>query len=185
METTLSVSLTLLWLLVLLNMSLTVGLARRIRAGLPRLDVLRDGQLAPEFAVSTLDGHIVTKATYLGHIQALLFVSPACKPCRHLLADLRGLEEDARRHGAELLVVSDGAPEETAEFIDLRGSTVPVLVAPRGANRLLSDYRVAGSPFHCLIDSRGFVISAGFGTPDYSKIGLPHGANQGAKVSSQ
>lgn len=50
METILVVSSVLLWVTVLLNIMLTLGLARRIRSVFPKVDSLKVGQKAPNFS---------------------------------------------------------------------------------------------------------------------------------------
>lgn len=83
MESILIISSILLWVVVLLNLLLTLGLARRIRnAAFPVMESLKIGQKAPDFSALTLQGKTVTLADYAGHAAAFVFVSPDCKPCR-------------------------------------------------------------------------------------------------------
>jgi len=58
-------SLVFLWMLLMLNLLLTLGLARRVRGVLPTKALLQVGENAPEFSAQTLEGEKVTLATYL------------------------------------------------------------------------------------------------------------------------
>jgi hypothetical protein len=49
----------------MLNLLLTLGLARRVRGVLPTKALLQVGENAPEFSAQTLEGEKVTLATYL------------------------------------------------------------------------------------------------------------------------
>ncbi len=73
METTLVVSSILLWIVALLNILLTLGLARRIRSAFPRLESLKAGQKAPGFSAQTLQGQTITLTDYEGRATAFIF----------------------------------------------------------------------------------------------------------------
>lgn len=107
METILIISSILLWVMVLLNMLLTLGLARRIRnAAFPLMESLKIGQKAPDFSAPTLQGKTMTLADYAGHPTAFVFISPHCTPCREELPHLRDLAPKAKGFGAELVLVA-------------------------------------------------------------------------------
>ncbi|GIK55235.1 MAG: hypothetical protein BroJett015_08980 [Chloroflexota bacterium] len=77
-DTFLLFSVILLWLLVLLNIVMTIGLARRIKSRLPPpIEFLKAGQPAPPFTAWTLAGTQVTDQDYAGQSIAFIFlISP-------------------------------------------------------------------------------------------------------------
>lgn len=171
MEPILVLSSILLWMLVLLNLLLTLGLARRMRAVFPPMESLKVGQPAPDFTAQTLNGETVTLATYAWRPVAFVFVSPDCKPCREELPRLEGLRPKAEQSGVELVLVSDADEDRTQLLADEAKVTLPILVAPRGSNSFFRDYRVNGTPSYCLIDARGKVRSAGMGLFELEQAG--------------
>ncbi|MDW8326619.1 MAG: TlpA disulfide reductase family protein [Anaerolineales bacterium] len=163
METLLLFSSLLLWVLVLLNLLLTLGLARRMRAAFPRLETLKVGQRAPDFTARTLNGETVTLAAYARRPVAFVFVSPDCQPCREALPRLQELRSQAQQFGVELILVSDAAEDKTLSFVEGLADGLPVLVAPRERTSFLSDYKAMGTPSYCLLDAQGKVRAAGPG----------------------
>ncbi|HEY4691675.1 MAG TPA: peroxiredoxin family protein [Anaerolineae bacterium] len=169
METILVLSSILLWVMVLLNLLLTLGLARRMRVTFPRMGSLKVGQRAPDFTAQTLKGETVTLATYAGRAVAFVFVSPDCKPCREELPRLAGLRPKAEQFGVELLLVSDADEDKTLSFVEGTVDGLPVLVAPRERNPFFSDYKAMGTPSYCLIDAHGKVRVAGVGVSELAE----------------
>lgn len=161
METLLLVSSVLLWLLVILNLLLTLGLARRVRRALSGPEMLRPGEAAPGFRAWTLDGREVSTADYAGRPLALVFISPGCGPCREQVPALQKVLGQPGADGVQVLLVSDGGPEETRRFLEETGSPFPAVVAPRAETRFLEDYRVWATPSYCLVGPDGRVAAAG------------------------
>lgn len=167
METILIISLISLWVVVLLNLLLTLGLARRIRnTAFPLMESLKIGQKAPNFSALTLQGSTITLADYAGHAAAFVFVSPHCAPCREELPHLRDLAPKAGGYGAELVLVSDEGEETTRPFVEGTVDGLTVLVAPRDRNPLFRDYKVPGTPSFYLLDEHGKVQATGIGVSD-------------------
>lgn len=163
METILVLSSILLWVLVLLNLLLTLGLARRLRNAFPKVEMLKAGQPAPDFISLTLKGETVTLATYARRPVAFVFVSPDCKPCREELPRLAGLRPQAEQFGVELVLVSDADEDKTLSFVEGIAEGLPVPVAPRARTSFLMDYKAMGTPSYCLLDAQGRVRAAGPG----------------------
>lgn len=169
METILVVSSVLLWAAVLLNLLLTLGLARRIRTAIPVMESLKVGQKAPNFSAQTLQGQTLTLANYAGRRTAFVFVSPHCKPCQEELPHLRELSSKARDFGTELVLVSDEGEETTGPFAEGVVDGLTVLVAPRGRNPLFTDYKVPGTPSFYLLDAHGKVHGTGIGIDELAE----------------
>jgi peroxiredoxin len=162
-ETILVISTALLWILMLFNILLTVGLGRRINARLPRLETLKVGQNAPNFTAWTLTGNRVSLADYAGRTVAFVFMSPNCRPCREQLPELMTTQAKARQNGVELIVVSDADEAETAKFIGEFDVQLPVLVAPRDRSPFLVNFKVNGTLSYCVVGAQGKVLDAGQG----------------------
>lgn len=163
MESILLLSSISLWVVVLLNLILTLGLARRVHTAFPMMDSLKIGQKAPNFSAPTLQGKTVTLADYAGRTAAFVFVSPHCKPCREELPHLRDLAPKAKDFGVELVLVSDEGEETTRPFVEGTVDGLTVLVAPRDRNPLFRDYKVPGTPSFYLLDAQGKVQATGVG----------------------
>lgn len=166
MEMILVVSSILLWVMVLLNMLWTLGLARRARSAHSVMDSLKIGQKVPAFSAPTLQGKTMTLTDYAERAAAFVFVLPHCEPCREELPHLRELSSKARDYGVELVLVSDEGEETTRPFVDGTMDDLTVLVAPRNHNRFFSDYKVPGTPSFYLLDAQGKVRATGIGVSE-------------------
>lgn len=167
METILVVSSILLWLVVLLNLLLTLALVRRLNAnrsqGVPDSRVgLTRGETAPDFSAQTLSGETIRLRSYAGRSVAFVFISTHCAPCHEILPSLVSLGPKAARAGVELVLVSSNEMDETRAFVEQEQIHLPVLVAPRNSNAFLEDYKATEVPLYCLIDEQGKVQSAGY-----------------------
>ncbi|GLY40513.1 TlpA family protein [Amycolatopsis sp. NBRC 101858] len=91
-------ALVLLGLLCLLNLLLTVGILRRMRAqsttGSGSLFALRPGSAVGEFAATTTEGEPVTTATLNGTVA---FFSAGCAACHDALPDFLAYARDQGR----------------------------------------------------------------------------------------
>lgn len=164
METGLIISSILLWVVVLLNLLLTLALVRRLnRASHPEQGIgLKAGELAPDFTAHTLSGETITRSAYAGRNVAFIFISTHCVPCHEILPRLEPLGPKASRVGTELVLVSGDEIEDTRTFAEELNISLPILIAPRKTNSFITDYQSTGTPSYCLIDGQGRVQSAGY-----------------------
>lgn len=169
METVFILSSVLLWVLVLLNIVLTLALVRKVNSDggsglnsvpLPRSG-LEKGTSAPDFAAQNLHGETVTLAAYQGRAVAFLFVSPTCGPCHDAIPRYDALYTQALSRGTELVLVSSGNGEATHELIGEFKLQMSVLVAPQPDNPFFTDYQVTSTPTYCLVAKDGTVQSSG------------------------
>lgn len=175
METVLIVSSVLLWVVVLLNVLLTLALVRRVNAsgGLNAAGVPENGptigEQAPAFSAQTLEGEPVTLESYTGRgrATALLFISAGCRPCRELLGTLGDLLPGARQTGTDLILASSDKREHVEALLTEFHLDMPVLLAPRDSNTFFTDYKITGTPSYCVIDDDGTVQSAGHPMPTF------------------
>ncbi len=165
METFLLASSILVWIVVLLNLSLTLVLIRRVNAGpgsFPGVETgLPTGRLAPDFSAQTLEGKKVTLADYAGHPTTFVFVASYCEPCHEILPSLKTLAPQARAAGTTLVLVNDGSQQETEEIMRTVDGQVEVLLAPRHEHSFFTNYHIAMTPSYCSLDERGMIVRTG------------------------
>lgn len=162
METGLTVSVVLLWIVVLFNLVLTLALIRRANPGPQAAQSgLKKGQAAPDFTAQTLSGERVTLADYK-HPTAFVFISSNCSPCRLLLPELEELGPQAAQSDVDLVLVSGDRLEETQDYAKEKNIHLPVLVAPRDENPFFTDYQITGTPYCCYIDEQGMIQVTGY-----------------------
>jgi peroxiredoxin len=174
LETVFVVSSILLWLVVLLNLLLTLALVRRVNAhGVNTVGVSEIGpsigEQAPAFSAQTLEGAPVTLESYTrrGRATVLLFISAGCQPCRELLASLEDLLPGAQQTGTDLILVSSDGREKIHALLTELQLDIPVLLAPRDSNPFFTDYHITGTPSYCVIDEDGTIQSAGHPWPSF------------------
>lgn len=181
MEQILFINVILLWVSVLFNLVLVLAVNRRVNNPSNRKsDFLKMGQPAPSFSAETMHGDTVTLDTYVGgRTTGFVFVSPSCQPCHEEIPILEGLGPNAQRSGVDLVLVSTVEKSETQSMVDSLGIHLPVLVAPRGINPFMEDYKVGGTPFYCLVDAAGKVQGTGFLDQDWRRMTASWGKHVG------
>ena len=164
------------WLVLLLNLMLTLRMARYIRSRqrAERRDALREslpelelGAPAPEFGVQDLAGKPARLADYSGRETAFVFISPHCGTCAGELPDLARLAPLARAgSSAELVLVSDSSVAETDVWLAGIAERHPEVTGLRtlmgSGSDLLARYNPRGStPYFCHLDADGRVTARG------------------------
>lgn len=173
METGLLISMILLWIIVFINVILTLALIRQAnsgkRPGNPDEMGLKQGQIAPDFQAQDLSGNRVTLADYRQRNTAFVFISTRCEPCREALPQLKTLATQVSPDQVSLVLVSRDSLEETQHYADEQEIHLPILVAPHGESSFLKDYHISGTPSYSYIDEQGIVQSSGI-------LGIPGGS---------
>lgn len=117
METSFLVSYMVLWIVVVLQGFILLGLVVLVH----RLQTnghassrvspppLRPGAAVPEFATVDLEGNRLSSKDLVGRLTAFLFVAPTCPSCMTTLEEVAGLSHKAR--GNVVLVCRAGRPE--------------------------------------------------------------------------
>ena len=167
-----------LWIVVLINLLLTIGLIRRltqlskVASGFDEEDVgLEKGEQAPDFIAETLDGQVVGLADFTRKAISLVFVSPTCSPCIRKLSKLNALRPQAEQAGVELLLVStDGDRDKMTALAKERNLTLPILFAPMDNNSFAEDYKALATPSFCSLSSEGRVNEAGAFGAKWEKV---------------
>lgn len=149
----------LLWVAVVLNLLLTIGLVRKLNAmqsnapALPR--GLPDGSPLPDATVVDLEGTLRPLAGMLNGPTALLFLSPACEGCRDQLPALGAL---ARQSPPVRILAVLAATEvsQAPEYVEgLVGASF--VLAPGSRTDALERLRVSVFPTFVVVDGQGRV----------------------------
>jgi peroxiredoxin len=176
MQSVLVVSSVALWVVVLLNLLLTLAVIRRINGGGQVHQMgLKPGTEAPDFTAQTLDGKIVTLASYTGHKVAFIFISPYCQPCKAKIPDFQAIHVKTRQVGVEwvLVNVAGTLADAQAMVADFK-ITTPLLYAPRDTNPFIRDYQAGGTPSYCMVDEDGKVLSSGYPDSEANPLWKKH-----------
>lgn len=160
----------LLWVLVLLNMIITLALVQRVnklnsmQAGnaVEEQPPLKAGEPAPEFEARTLNGEKVTLSDFLGKVTMFIFISSQCPVCGEKVVYVNSLLAKQNLSFKPTFVCVDDM-ETARSFIRKLEVDVPVIVAPESSNPFKNDYNIIGTPSYCTIDENGKVKSSGFG----------------------
>ncbi len=157
MQPVLVISVVLLWVIVLFNLLLTLGLIRRVNT----TPAMPQGEPAPDFTAVTLNGDSVTLAQFRGHELTLLFMSSTCSPCVEKISELETLAPEMERRGITFALVFKQSAAEIKTFVEQYQPTMPIWIAPL-PNPFWRDYKVAGTPFYCLVNANQIVSATGF-----------------------
>lgn len=93
--------------------------------------------------------------------------SQNCPPCIEKIPMLNDLGPKAKRVGVELVLVNMGDKLKAETFVKEYDVRLPMLIAPENGNSFKEDYKVAGTPFFCLIDKESKVQATGYFGPDW------------------
>jgi methylamine dehydrogenase accessory protein MauD len=150
-----------LWLLVLVLCVVVVALARQIgtlhlRVG-PRgaLEIDQEGPALnegrPPIETTDTDGRAVTVG---GGAQLLLFVSPGCTVCEHVLPSVSSVGQAAE---VPALVLTDVDDDEARIVFAHKRVHAPVVAAQEA----FTSYEVPGTPYLVVLDDLGVVRAKG------------------------
>lgn len=154
-----------LWIMVLFDLLLALVIIRKINSSgqIPHIG-LKPGTLAPDFTARTLDGNIVTLSNYLGHKVVFIYISTHCQPCREFLPGFKTLSTKIKQGGFEPVLVSTSDAQETKTYVEEFELDLTVLTSIEQHGLFMQGYKIGGTPYYCLIDENGKVVSTGFPT---------------------
>jgi methylamine dehydrogenase accessory protein MauD len=166
--TALIISNIVLWVVVLALLVVVLALTRQLGVLHERITPvgalmlnkgLTVGERAPTVEVQDLAGANLSVGSPRsdGKSTLLLFVSPTCPVCKSLLPIVKSSGRD-ERNWLDIILASDGNPEEHREYVRANGlSNVPYVVsAPLGMT-----YQVSRLPFAALLDEAGVLRARG------------------------
>lgn len=171
------VSIVLLWLLVVVEGLLILGLARQVEAlrtlmtGEPAASMvpaeppgLSAGSVAPDFVLQDTAGSEVRLGDYRGRPLLLVVAGATCGSCSRIVPALNRLAESA---GVDVLVAINTDVEGAAKWAERHG-LVARLAADRDAE-LAGRYNARVKPFAFAIDESGVVERSG-AVPDEEAV---------------
>src|SRR5690625_1689980 len=128
---------------------------------------LEEGQTAPDFLLTKLDGEEVRLSDYRGQPVIINFWATWCPPCRAEMPDFQELYES---EDVEILAVnlteSEQSEEGVQDFIDELGLTFPV---PMDGDTIVSQmYEVQAYPTSYMVDSEGKIQFVARGAINYN-----------------
>lgn len=180
MESVFVINTILTWILILINLLLTLALIRRFNeqtalnvvnasgGQLPSKDMLPVGNPAPDFTAETLEGNPVELSMFLDRLCVFAFISSTCPPCHDLVLKLHDFQSKASSLGLELILVGLDNNEDMRKFVETTKTTFPVLVAPSTLNPFAKNYLIQGTPSVYVLDRNSKIKWAGF--PDISSL---------------
>lgn len=162
-----ALSYTALWVLVVLQGVVLLGLTRivhQLRAGnaeparprKKRAERLA-GQLAPTIDARDVYGDEIDSEALDGGLRAVLFVSPECPDCMVTLDELNGLQ--TKVGGGGVVAVCMGDTEECRLLAEDLRLTVPVVADQDG--RIGASFDIAKTPTAVLVNKRGRIVQYG------------------------
>jgi len=124
----------------------------------------REGYLAPEWALQTLDGEEVTLSGLRGQVVILNFWATWCPPCRSEMPAVEEIHQTYRDQGLAVVAINVQQSEgQIQAFVDEMGLTFPVL--PDRDGSVSKRYRVASLPTAFVIDRTGTIREIAVGGP--------------------
>ena len=168
METTLAISNSLLWILVLILAAMIFALVRQIGILYERVapagalmagSGLKTGEETPVLDLETLDGRAIRVGgkSSTGKSTLLFFLSPNCPICKTLIPILSAMRK-SEANWLEIIFASDGDKKEHREWLrEQKLESWPYILS----QRLGMTMQVAKLPFAALIDENGILCARG------------------------
>ena len=118
--------------------------------------IVREGDTAPYFTITLIDGRDVTLSDMRGDVVLLIFFSHTCPDCKNLFEDLHDSKEEFDAIDTQILTISRGGTiAEVEEYFAANGYTFDCAV---DANKsIYSLYATMYVPRTYLINSEGIV----------------------------
>ena len=128
------------------------------------------GQLAPDFALSTLDGKTVKLSDFRGKAVLLNFWATWCEPCKVEMPWFAELQNKYGAQGLQVLGVAmdDAGVKDIAEFAKKLGVNYPILIGKEAVGDQYGGIPYLPSSFY--IGRDGKVVDRIFGLVSRSEI---------------
>lgn len=144
---------------VYLNRSGNDGAAAAQAQGLPAesaaMGAPADGNMAPDFALTSADGKTIKLSDFRGKVVILDFWATWCPPCKAEIPDFIKLYSQYKDDGFQMLGVSldQGGMSVVKPFMKSYGINYPIML---GNNQIVADYGgISAIPTTFIIDKQG------------------------------
>jgi cytochrome c biogenesis protein CcmG/thiol:disulfide interchange protein DsbE len=144
-----------------------LGLYFASRRATPKSPAAASGNVAPELAVTDIDGQKLTLSDYKGKVVLLDFWATWCTPCRTEIPHFVEMQNKYGPQGFQVIGISmDDDAKPVREFYQQHQLNYPVAV---GDDKLADRFGgVMGLPVNFLIDREGRIHSKHLGATDIS-----------------
>ena len=135
------------------------GCGRHVIEYLPSYEessLVKEGDKAPLFSATLLDGTVVSLADYQGEYVMLILFSHTCPDCRMLLDELQGLINSEVQMPSILAVGRDATEEELLVYRSKHGYSIPM--TSDASRSIFNLYATTYVPRVYLIDSGGYIV---------------------------
>ena len=119
-------------------------------------DGLEVGKKAPDFTLPRVTGGETSLHDFAGRKVLLVLTQSGCGPCQSILPELNRLHDQGEY---QVVVVNNGDPEATSQWVAVAGVRFPVLAQEKFS--LSKRYQVFATPFAFLVDEKGIITSKG------------------------
>lgn len=127
---------------------------------------LKQGNLAPDFELSTLNNEIVKLSDFKGKPVMLNFWATWCPPCRAEMPDFQKLYDDHDVHVLAInLFITEDDVGNVERFVDQFELTFPVVLDESG--EVAKMYKIQPIPTSYIIDEHGLVQNKVIGALNY------------------
>lgn len=158
------------WLsgLVLLLGALWIGISadRTLGSTQGQIPLPRQGFLAPDFTLNTLEGETIALSELRGKAVVVNFWASWCGPCRQEMPDIEEVALDYQDQDLVILAVNatqQDRLEAVIEFVDTYNLTFPILTDDDGS--LTRTYQIAAFPTTFFIGRDGVIQEVVIGGP--------------------
>ncbi|MUT68798.1 TlpA disulfide reductase family protein [Paenibacillus sp. NEAU-GSW1] len=133
---------------------------------------LKEGQQAPDFKLSTIEGKESSLSDYSGKIVIVNFWASWCPPCKAEMPHMEKLH--AKYGGRDVAIVSvnmtatEKSGKSVSSFVQKHGLTFPVMMDENGA--VMEQYRVRSYPTTFLLDNEGIIRERILGAVDFAMM---------------
>lgn len=179
----LAAAVVLVGVLCTLDLLLTVGVVRRLRAHTEQLSKLSSGASGPmpdtllpvgaspaEFAATTSDGEVVSQDSLVGGTLVGFFM-PDCPPCKEQLPEFVRYAAELAQGRAQALAVVVSEEGQAAKYVERLEAVARVVVEPHDGP-VADAFSVRGFPAMCLLDADG-VVTARAGRVEHLATSVP------------
>jgi len=136
----------------------------RSRAGVARINTVgKNGSVAPDFELKSLDGQQVRLSDFRGKAVLLNFWATWCAPCKIEMPWFVDLQKQYASQGLQVIgVAMDDSGEETiSKFVQQMGVNYPVLIGKEAVGDAYGGVEFLPTTF--IIDRQGKVVDRVFG----------------------
>jgi len=164
MSTPFYISYVALWILVIFQSLILLGLVRMVYqlqqngATVGSSDGgMTSGQEAPRFSTVDLSGAPINSTSFAGRLTALLFVSPTCPSCTTTLHEMNALRHKAN---GNVIVICRAARDDCARLAEAHQLSMPVVADED--DQISRLFGISSVPAAILINANNRIQSYGY-----------------------